>query len=801
MPTAFDLLHPGVQRAIWDMRWSELNPVQRDTILAIHETDAPLIITAPTAGGKTEAAFLPILSRIATDADAADLARTTARSIRVLYVGPLKALINDQFSRIERICEHTQIPVHRWHGDVSATAKKDALKNPGGVLLITPESIEALFLRRGREIPKLFSALNYIVIDELHAFLENVRGIHLQSLLSRIAHHARCRPRLLGLSATLGDYAAARAFLSPDNPEKTRTIESTAQSREIRLGIRAHLVPEDKTDKQGNLIARYRLTPKQWQTALATLDARASTLTDTTPLASTLDTSASQFFFDQIYSTTLTDPRKVTTEFDDIADDICLHYRQGTNLVFGNAKRAIELIADTCHQTASRENWPLDPFHVHHGSLSKDERESVETHLKNSTPSCPATAFCSSTLEMGIDIGNIRAIGQIDPPWTVSSMVQRLGRSGRRAGEPSILRLYTRDSTPTAKFLDSPEDFLFPDLLRSIALVRLLIQKWLEPPDTNRLHLSTLVHQILSHLAQTGGMSAVHLHEALLMRGPFRNLDRPQFATLLRGLHKHNLLEQTPDGTLILGLAGETITHDRSFYAAFQSTEEFSILHNDHHLGTLAADLVPPVGENLILGGRRWEVVEILSVEKRACVQPSKNPKLPYFRGGGGAIADRVVLEMQQMLNDPAPPPGWLDANARTLLAAARDLSTRWQIAANDKPRILTIGRDLIWFPWRGTKILQTLSLLAKHHGSNATQGHLTIRYTNTDATTWQKHLQQIVSSKVTAEELSRLLPVKHFDKFDEYVPETLLDNASARERIDIPESLRTVAETMTALA
>ncbi|MDF9826583.1 ATP-dependent Lhr-like helicase [Ereboglobus sp. PH5-10] len=772
------------------MRWQELNPVQRDCILAFNKSDAPLIITAPTAGGKTEAAFLPILSRIVSGQNDA------VRSIRALYVGPLKALINDQFSRLERICEHAQIPVHRWHGDVSATEKKDTLKNPGGVLLITPESIEALFLRRGREIPALFAALNYVVIDELHAFLENVRGIHLRSLLSRIAHHAGCRPRLLGLSATLGDYAAARAFISPDAPASALIIESTGQGREIRLGVRAYLAPEDRKDKQGNVIARRRLVPEQWRATLATLDSRATTLTDSSPSVDDPSKKSHEVFFEHLYGNTQTDPRNVTNEFDDIAADICRHFRKGTNLIFGNAKRSIELVADTCHQTALRENWPVDPFHVHHGSLSKDERESVEAHLKNAVPGRPATAFCSSTLEMGIDIGNIRAIGQIDPPWSVSSMVQRLGRSGRRADEPSILRLYTRDSTPTSKLVSTPEDFLFPELLRSVALVRLLMQKWLEPPDSNRMHLSTLVHQILSYLTQTGGMRAINLHDALLVRGPFRNIDQRQFITLLRGLKEQELIEQMTDGTLILGLAGENITRDRTFYAAFQSTEEFNILHNDRHLGMLAADLVPPIGENIILGGRRWEVVEIITDEKRVHVKSSTNPKLPYFRGNGGNIADRVVCEMRNALNETSTALAWLDTAAQTLFDSARDLATRWQIASPKSAGILIIGNDLVWFPWRGTKIMQTLALLAKHDRMQTSLGQFTIHYKNVDVDTWRAHISRIATTTISAETLSPLLPMKQFEKFDEHVPEALLDMANARERLDMRGACSVAVET-----
>src|SRR5690606_277510 len=148
-----------------------------------------------------------------------------------------------------------------------------------------------------------------------------------------------------------------------------------------------------------------------------------------------------------------------------------------------------------------------------------------------------------------------------------------------------------------------------------VALVRLVIQKWLEPPDYDRMHLSTLVHQVLSHLRQTGGMNLRDLFEALATRGPFRNVRQEDFVALLRGLRDHELIEQTPEGTIILGLEGESITADRSFFAAFESAEELNVIHNDRQLGSLASDLVPPVGENLLLGGRRWEVVEVRDTE------------------------------------------------------------------------------------------------------------------------------------------------------------------------------------------
>jgi ATP-dependent Lhr-like helicase len=192
---AFDRLAPGVQRQLWRMGWSHLRPLQVQAIHALLDHEAPVLLSAATAAGKTEAAFLPILS--------ARYQRFTWLR-PVLYVGPLRALINDQFSRLEELCEHLDIPVHRWHGDVGAAAKKKLIERPGGVLLLTPESLESLFINRSPHLSALFRGLHFVVIDELHAFLGTARGRHLQSLLARLEGVCEIPPRRVGLSATLG---------------------------------------------------------------------------------------------------------------------------------------------------------------------------------------------------------------------------------------------------------------------------------------------------------------------------------------------------------------------------------------------------------------------------------------------------------------------------------------------------------------------------------------------------------------------------------------------------------------------
>ncbi len=215
-PSAFQRLNPIIQEELYRMEWTALRPIQADAIHAILGSNAHLIISANTAGGKTEAAFLPILSDIVND---------HTGSVRALYVGPLKALINDQFRRLEELCERAEIPVHKWHGDVGQSKKHRVLNSPGGVLLITPESIESLFINHPDKLDKLFSNLSYIVIDELHAFLGTERGAHLRSLLARLAQQAGHDVHIIGLSATLGDMASAKRWVDWQNPDGVTLVE------------------------------------------------------------------------------------------------------------------------------------------------------------------------------------------------------------------------------------------------------------------------------------------------------------------------------------------------------------------------------------------------------------------------------------------------------------------------------------------------------------------------------------------------------------------------------------------------
>ena len=226
-PNAFQRLAPFVQEFVYKQSWKELHPLQVQAIEAIFDSDDDILITTGTASGKTEAAFLPILSSIANEATG---------SVRALYIGPLKALINDQFRRLELLCQDGDIPIHRWHGDVGGSQKSDLIEHPGGVLQITPESIESLFINKTNHLRGLFGGLRYIVVDEVHSFLESDRGVQLRSQLQRIEEYAQTsRPRRVGLSATVGDPEVAKRWLNPRNPGKVRIIDPEIEVAPVRL--------------------------------------------------------------------------------------------------------------------------------------------------------------------------------------------------------------------------------------------------------------------------------------------------------------------------------------------------------------------------------------------------------------------------------------------------------------------------------------------------------------------------------------------------------------------------------------
>ena len=195
-----------IREYIYTHGWTELREIQLQAARVIFETDANLLLSSSTASGKTEAAFFPILSELATRPP-------RVPSVSVLYIAPLKSLINDQFLRMEEVLDASGIPLTRWHGDVGATKKTELLKNPAGILQITPESLESMLMNRANDLPRLFADLRYIVIDEIHALIGTDRGAQVLCQIARLSRAIGHKPRRIGLSATIGDLSVAATWL------------------------------------------------------------------------------------------------------------------------------------------------------------------------------------------------------------------------------------------------------------------------------------------------------------------------------------------------------------------------------------------------------------------------------------------------------------------------------------------------------------------------------------------------------------------------------------------------------------
>ena len=636
--SAFDLLAEPVRRWIWDQGWTELRDIQERAITTLLNGDRDLVIAAPTAGGKTEAAFLPLISSVLTTPEQG--------GFDLVYVAPLRALINDQLGRMEDLCAQAELPIYPWHGDISQGVKSRARRNPRGVLMITPESLEALFVLRGLEIPTLFAGARAIIIDELHALLDNERGIHLRSLLTRLELAVGRRIRRVGLSATLADMDTVKEYLRPGDPDAVDLLESEVDGGELKVQVRGYVA-----GAEGNREASKKAVAKH--------------------------------LFERLRGT--------------------------PNLVFAGSRGDVEWYADALREMSEKAKVPVD-FLPHHASLSREHRLDVERRLKSSRT---ATAICTSTLELGIDIGGIDCVAQIGPPFSVSSLRQRLGRSGRR-GQPKVLRMYTIERGTNAA--SHPMDRLHLGLVRSVAMVELLGDRWCEPPAPQALHLSTLTHQVLSVIAQHAGTTAQRLYETLCRQGPFRKVSTEQFTRLLRqmGSAEIALVEQAPDGNLLLGPLGEKLVEHYSFYAVFQTSEDYRVLLGSKQIGVLPADRVFVPDMTIILSGRRWRIIAVHSREKVIEVTQDRAGTPPPFTGSGGLVHDGVVRKMKAVLSGKGMP-AYLDATGAQLLEDARTESRRLGL---DRRSICHTGDNgRLVATWTGTIKTSTLSLKLKSMG------------------------------------------------------------------------------------
>jgi ATP-dependent helicase Lhr and Lhr-like helicase len=701
----FNRLAPPLQRALWSLGWKGLRDNQLAALPLILDTQADVIVSAATASGKTEAAFLPLLTRLWNSTVGGSGHELHRPSGVVLYVAPVKALINDQVERLQVFCESMDIPVYPWHGDIGQNSRKRFFANPRGVVLITPESLEALLFRRGSEVRRLFAALEAVVVDELHAFIGNVRGRQLQSLLHRLECQLARRVQRIGLSATLGDMGLAADFLRPGQGPTVRVVTSAGEKRHLQLALKVICEP--------------------------------ATMTGT----------------DQ-------DPHWL------IADELFERLRGANYLIFPAGVGLVEFYADALRKRCEVAGLPVT-FFPHHGRLAKSEREETEAELKRGHQ--PASAICTTTLEMGIDIGAIKGVVQIGPPQTVASLCQRIGRAGRREGEAAVLWQYCIANAHSSG-MDCTES-LQPSLVQAVAVIQLFLVKWYEPPRVSALDYSTLVQQVLSLVGECHGITAALAYERLCQTGPFRGVSEGDFIALLRAMAAKKLLIQDANRLLLHGEQGERLVNHYTFYAAFPDSQEYRLRQGGKELGTLPLSAWNKRDDVITFAGRRWSIQRIDHEKRLVDLQPSSMGKLPRTGGGSQPVHRKVMEEMRAVLASQDLPV-WLDASARSLLQEARKQYLTLQL---DRMPCVVEGKAVHLFLWLGDIAQNSLAALLVHKGLHASNEGICITVKHATLTVVQEAIAQIAAQPCpTAAQLFTRQDVPNSEKWDWTLPDDL---------------------------
>ena len=346
-----------------------------------------------------------------------------------------------------------------------------------------------------------------------------------------------------------------------------------------------------------------------------------------------------------------------------------------------------------------------DRFLIHHGNLSTSYRQTAEAAMKDDA--CNLTTVTTATLELGIDIGRLERAFQIDAPFTVSSFLQRMGRTGRRDLPPEMW-FVMREDEPEARAM-LPESVPWK-LLQGIALVQLYLEdRWVEPPSPARLPYSLLYHQTMATLASCGELSPAGLAERVLTLYPFEHVSLDDFRTLLRHLLETDHIERTERGGLIVGLSGERLTNSFKFYAVFQENEEYTVLSESQELGTIV--MPPPAGERIALAGHVWVVEEVDHKRHLVYCTQVKGRVPAYFGDCPGDINTRVLERMRAALREDAVYP-YLMENAVARLAQARRVAANAGVAR--EPLVCLGGDYWCLFPWLGSYAFLALERFLK---------------------------------------------------------------------------------------
>jgi ATP-dependent Lhr-like helicase len=678
--SAFSRFAPLLQeKIVHRVGWSSLRPVQEiasDTILDGNNC----IILAPTAGGKTEAAMFPVLSGCLTQQEL---------GLRVLYICPTRALINNQEQRLDEYASMLGLGAFKWHGDVTPATKKKFLKEPSEIIITTPESLEVMLVSGSVPTAKLFKHLKYVIIDEVHALASCDRGDHLISVLERIRAYCDNDFQRIGLSATVGNPEQILEWMqgSSKNPQK--------------------LVDPPKSPGKKNI---------------------------------------------QI---------KMAQEPGALVSQIIPAAQHIKSLLFCESRRLVEQISSSLKRHG-------DYIYVHHSSLSKEEREISEKEFHQGTEAC---IVCTSTMELGIDVGDLDKVLQVDCPNTVSSFLQRMGRTGRRSG-----------SVANTTFFIEKES----KLLQAIAIVELARTKWVEDVKTNKKVWHILLHQIMAMCLERGAVTSNMLWNQLHQAYCFSEISRQQFDDFITFLLSKDFLHDD-GGMYSMGLKAEKAFGKKNFmeiYSVFSAPLEFEVINlAGDVIGTIQWDFLEKLLEEsaaFYLAGRSWMVERIEWKKKCVKVVPAPAGKIPKWGGiTPNFLGYKICRQMRDILVNTDEYP-YLDFQAKELLESLRDdqqayLSEEFAPIEHD-------NKGMIWWTWAGGNVNNTIRTVLKIELGIDVQASNEYIKIKSDTLIIQKLREAIkkISDPGYWDNLELLrkiytmVPNYHLSKFQPYLPEDL---------------------------
>lgn len=694
--SAFARFDPLLQeKIVHRLGWSHLRPVQELAATAILDGNN-CIVLAPTAGGKTEASIFPVLSGCLTHQEP---------GLRVLYICPTRALINNQEERLGEYAAMLGLGAFKWHGDVTAAVKQKFLKEPCEILITTPESLEVMLVSGRVPTARLFKHLKYVIVDEVHALASCDRGDHLISVLERIRAYCMNDFQRIGLSATVGNPHQILAWLqgSSGNPQ-------------------ALVDPPQKTSK------------KKIEIKLANAPG-------------------------QLVSQALQSAHGVKS------------------LLFCESRRLAEKIASGMKTSG-------DPVYVHHSSLSREEREVSENEFHKGTEAC---IVCTSTMELGIDVGDLDKVLQVDCPSTVSSFLQRMGRTGRRPG-----------SVSNTTFLIEKES----KLLQAIGIVELARNKWIENVHPHKKVWHILLHQIMAMCLERGGVTPVMLWDQLHQAHCFSEISREKFDQFIYFLLNKDFLHD--DGRMYsLGLKAEKAFGRKNFmeiYSVFSTPLEFEVIGlSGDIIGTVQWDFLEKLLEEssaFYLAGSAWLVERIEWKKKCVKVIPAPVGKVPKW---GGITPNFLGYEICRKMRDVLVSDEvytYIDLKSKELLASMRD--DRQALLSSSFAPIEHDDKGFLWWTFAGGNINNTLRTIFKIELNADVQASNEYVRVNSDSSTFKEYLKII--KKISEPhywknpELLRaiytMVPNYHLSKFQPYLPEALQLRLIAETIFDVEGTL-----------